>query len=70
MINQTISSYSDKLDTLDMNAEKRIQETNRNLLLNSQQKEEKIDNILKDYRKEKNDLERQHIDDMFKIQDR
>lgn len=70
LINSTINSYSDKLDDIDANTEKRIQEVNRNLLLNSQQKEDKIASILSWYRKEKNDMERQHIDDMFKIQDR
>jgi len=70
LINQTINTYSDKLDDLDEQAEKRIQDTTKSLLLSTQEKEEAIDGILKDYRSEVGDLERQHIDDMIKIQDR
>jgi len=70
LINKTISVYSDKLDDLDIAAEKRISEQTKNLLLNSQQKEDKIAGILNKYRTDKTDLERQHIDDMIKVQDR
>ena len=70
LINTTISSYSDKLDDLDTNAEKRIQDLTKNLLLNNQQKDTKINEVLKEYRNQKTTLERQHIDDMMKIQDR
>jgi len=70
LINKTISNYSDKLDDLDLQTEKRIESTNRSLLLSTQEKEDKTAKILSDYRGEVSGLERQHIDDMFKIQDR
>lgn len=70
LIQDTINTYSDKIDDIDTAAEKRIDDVNKNLLLNSQQKEAAVDWVLKEYRENKTNLERQHIDDMIKIQDR
>lgn len=70
LINDTISKYSDKLDDLDESSLARMQKVEKNLLLNNQQKREKQDQILKDHRKETQNFERQHMEDMMKIKDR
>lgn len=67
LINDTISNYSNKIDDLDMSTEQRLAQVQSDLLATQQEKDNRTDAILKEYRDNVNGLERQHINDVLNI---
>lgn len=70
LINNTIDTYTDKIDELKKSSINRINETNQNLLLNNYEKNNTISTIEKDIRNELKELEASHIADVQKIRDK
>lgn len=70
LINGVIDKYSDKNDELRKSIKDRVNEVNKNLLKSNFEKNKEISTIEKEARSTIRDYERQHIEDIQKIQDR
>lgn len=67
LVNKTIDTYTDKIDSVKKDMKTRINETNQNLLKNSYQRKTEIDDIKQWAIEEKRKSERQHIEDIQNV---
>lgn len=70
LVNDTIDTYSDKIDSIKTEMKKRIIETKKDLLKNSFDKRTTIQDVKDWAMKEKQLADRQHIEDITKVKDR
>lgn len=70
LVNKTIDDYTDKMASLEKDAISRITQVNQDIRKNTYDKNKTIEEIEKELRENTKKLQREYIDDMYKVRDK